>query len=369
MRHFLLFLLLGLCGCSIFGRPVSVEIKNPSAVDSRAEVVEVMWCDVQYCVSYPDNVVVYNPAGEEVASQLVFAEDGSLKSILFQVDVAAGEAVQYKIGRGKRADYESKVFGRYVPERMDDYAWENNLTAYRIYGPSLKDPRTQGVDVWVKNTSKLIIDEWFARNDYHHNYGEGMDCYKVGNTLGGGALAVVSDGKLQLSGNYTTQECVINGPLRTSAVFSYDAMEVAGGKVVMHRTITLDADSRFTRQEYSFDGFDGEIDVVAGVITHDVKQRSDGANFVAITEAASDTKDAERDGNISLAVILDGGAQCEDINSHAVVTKRVKAGDKIVMLNGSGWSQGGVGSHDEWLQQVTTAAVRLSQPLEVKVVK
>ena len=135
----------------------------------------------------------------------------------------------------------------------------------------------------------------------------------------------------------------------------------------MRRTITLDADSRFSRQEYVFDGFDGEIKVAAGVILHDVKARADGTNYVAITEAASDSKDPERDGNISLAVVLEGGKVTEDIDAHAVVTRRVKAGEKIVMFNGSGWSQGSVASHEEWQAQVARAAESLAHPLSVEV--
>lgn len=344
-----------------------VEVSNPTAFDRQSEVVEVQWRDVQRCVALPDNVVVYDMKGEPVASQLVFDEQGSLNSILFQADVEAGSSAYYKVARGEREEYEPKVYGRYVPERMDDYAWENNLTAYRIYGPSLKDPCTQGVDVWVKNTSKLIINEWFARNDYHHNYGEGMDCYKVGNTLGAGALAVVNGRELVLSGNYLKQQCKLNGPLRTSAEFTYDAVEVGDQRIVMHRIITLDADSRFTRQEYIFKGFKGEIEVAAGMIQHDVKQRNDGSNFVALTEATSDTQNPERDGNISLAVVLDGGTASEDIGSHAVVVRKVKAGERVVMLNGSGWSLGGVEEHSQWLQQVEQAAERMAKPLNVRI--
>ena len=367
MKNLLLIFALYLCGCSAFSGSVDVVVSNPSDFARRGEVVEVKWSDVQLCASLPDNVVVYNDDGVEIPSQLIFGEDGSLLSILFQADVAANATAQYKISRGKPQAYEPKVYGRYVPERMDDYAWENNLTAYRIYGPSLKDPLTQGVDVWVKSTEKLIINEWFAKNDYHHNYGEGMDCYKVGNTLGGGALAIVDGEKLHLSGNYLTQRCTMNGPLRTSAEFEYAVQEVGGKSISMRRTITLDADSRFSHQEYVFDGFDGEIEVAAGVVLHDVKARADGDNYVAITEATSDTKDPERDGNISLAVVLEGGNASADVDAHAVVTRRVKAGDKIVMLNGSGWSQGGVATHAEWQAQVARAAESLAQPLSVVV--
>ncbi len=369
MKNLLLIFAIYLCSCSAIKGSVDVEVSNPSDFARKGEVVEVMWSDVQQCAALPDNVLVYNAEGEEIPSQLVFNEEGDLVSILFQADVEANATAQYTISRGKPQTYESKVYGRYVPERMDDYAWENNLTAYRIYGPSLKDPRTQGVDVWVKSTSKLIINDWFAKNDYHHNYGEGMDCYKVGNTLGGGALAIVDGEKLLLSGNYTTQQCTMNGPLRTSAEFEYAPVEVGGQSVVMRRTISLDADSRFSRQEYVFDGFEGEIEVAAGVVLHDVKARTDGKNYVAVTEATSDTKDPVRDGNISLAVVLEGGNVSADVQSHAVVRCRVKAGDKIIMLNGSGWSQGGVVSHAEWQAQVAEAAEKLAKPLTVEVKK
>ena len=369
MKNLLFIFATYLCSCAALRGAAYVEVSNSSDFARQGEVVEVKWSDVRQCAALPDNVVVYNDEGVEIPSQLIFGEDGNLLSILFQADVEANATAQYKISRGKPLAYEPKVYGRYVPERMDDYAWENNLTAYRIYGPSLKDPLTQGVDVWVKSTQKLIINEWFAKNDYHHNYGEGMDCYKVGNTLGGGALAIVDGEKLHLSGNYLTQRCTMNGPLRTSAEFEYAVQEVGGKSISMHRTITLDADSRFTRQEYMFDGFDGEIEVAAGVVLHDMKARTDGDNFVAITEATSDTKDPVRDGNISLAVVLEGGNASADVDAHAVVTRRVKAGDKIVMLNGSGWSQGGVANHAEWQTQVAKAAEMLAQPLSVVVKK
>ena len=343
-----------------------LEVSNPIAARRSGEIVEVEWKSLHHAAVTDEQVVVYAEDGSQCPSQVIFNKEGTPVSLIFQVDVPANGKTKYRVSREYPDKYEPKVFGRYVPERMDDYAWENNLTTYRIYGPALSDPKTQGVDVWVKSTPKLIINEWFARNDYHHNYGEGMDCYKVGNTLGGGALAVVDNGKLVLSGNYTRQECVANGPLRTEAEFEYGQVEVAGKKVAMQRRIWLDADSRFTVQEYSFDGFDGEIQVAAGMIMHDVKALSQGDNWVALTEPASDSKDPERDGDISLAVIMEGGQGTAQIDSHAVVLRKVKAGEKVVVLSGSGWSHAGIESHDEWQAQVEHYAARLANPLKVE---
>ncbi len=365
-RLFIIVVAAMLGSCAVVGGDVVLKVSNPIDTARKGEIVEVKWRELRNAAVTPEQVVVYAEDGSQVPSQVLFDDMGKPISLIFQTDVPASGAAQYRVSREYPEEYESKVFGRYVPERMDDYAWENNLTTYRIYGPALKDPQTQGVDVWVKSTSKLIINEWFARNDYHHNYGEGMDCYKVGNTLGGGALAVVNDGKLVLSGNYTRQECLANGPLRTEALFDYAEVEVEGKKVAMQRRIALDADSRFTVQEYVFSGFDGEIEVAAGIVMHNVKALQQGDNWVAVTEPASDSKDPERDGDISLAVILQGGERCAQIDSHAAVVRKVKAGDRVIMLSGSAWSHAGVESPEAWRAEVEHYAARLANPLQVE---
>ena len=33
---------------------------------------------------------------------------------------------------------EAMAFGRFVPEREDDFAWENDKVAFRVYGPNSK---------------------------------------------------------------------------------------------------------------------------------------------------------------------------------------------------------------------------------------
>ena len=68
--------------------------------------------------------------------------------------------------------------------------------AFRIYGQALVpiDGPSNGIDLWYKRTSDLIIDKWYANDlagiaSYHNDNGEGLDDYKVGRTLGAGAMA------------------------------------------------------------------------------------------------------------------------------------------------------------------------------------
>ena len=88
---------------------------------------------------------------------------------------------------------EKKVMARFVPERSDDFVFENNLIAGRFYGKALEgNPTSPGLDIWVKLPGKLVADEWYkgyeTQSDeyYHHDHG-GKDCYKVAVSLGGGA--------------------------------------------------------------------------------------------------------------------------------------------------------------------------------------
>ena len=50
-----------------------------------------------------------------------------------------------------------------VPERKDDFVWENDKVAYRVYGPALQamGEITSGIDVWSKRVPDLIVNAWY----------------------------------------------------------------------------------------------------------------------------------------------------------------------------------------------------------------
>ena len=57
---------------------------------------------------------------------------------------------------------EKKVMARFVPERSDDFVFENNLIAGRFYGEALEgNPTSPGLDIWVKLPGKLVAYEWY----------------------------------------------------------------------------------------------------------------------------------------------------------------------------------------------------------------
>lgn len=354
---------------------LNVEVTNNTQLERDDETVEIAWSEVAVLKGVtPENVVVLDDEREQIPSQVLYRGEAEPQALIFQTDADAMQTKRFRITTGTREAYPTEAYGRQVPERYDDYAWENNKVAYRLYGPALEtSPEklvTPGIDVWVKCTDKLVIDEWYAKGDYHHNYGDGMDCYKVGVTLGSGASVPFVDGKFWfMDHNYATARTLDNGPIRTTVELTYAPFDVNGTQVSLVKTISLDANQRFNRMDNLYEGEFTEMPVAAGFVRHDVKQLTNGDDWMGMCEAASDSQDPVRDGDIYLGVILPGGEMMPDTLGHAVAVKNVKSGQTLTYYAGSGWSQGGVDDMNEWIEEITAANAAATQPLQVTIVK
>lgn len=368
MQKFILAASLALVSC---GGRLQVEVSNPSQTFRKDQTVEIAWTELRGAT--PETVVVLNAAGEQVPSQVIYAGTEKPQSLIFQTDAAAGETRRFTIAEGQRGEYPPKAYGRQVPERYDDYAWENDKVAYRLYGPALEtSPEkliTPGIDVWVKSTDRLVIDERYARGQYHHDYGDGMDCYKVGVTLGAGASLPFAGGKFWMMGhNYATQRTLDNGPIRTTVELTYAPFDVDGKEVTLVKTISLDAGSRFSRMENRYAGA-AELPIAAGVVRHDVKDFAAGDGWFALREAASDSADPASDGDIYLSILLPGAEILPDTLGHALAVKTAHNGEPLIYYAGSGWSKGGIADMDDWTKTASEAAAALTEPLQIRIIR
>ena len=72
--------------------------------------------------------------GHEVLSQAVDEDgDGTYDRLVFQSDFAPGETKEFRLERAaprKPGSGEYRVYGRFVRERHDDFAWENDEVAF-----------------------------------------------------------------------------------------------------------------------------------------------------------------------------------------------------------------------------------------------
>lgn len=368
-----------LASCSVDSQ--SVIVTNDSELSRENETIELCFCSLQKVDKSltAENAVVYDMAGTQVPSQIYTESDGCVK-LIFQASVEAWSAAKYIVKAGVREDYPMLAYSRHVPERKDDYAYENNKVAGRIYGPALDFPRTFGSDIWLKCTDRLVINDWFKKMDYHHNYGEGMDCYKVGGTLGGGALVPYSAAENFVIGdNWASFQHICDGPVRTKAEFTYNAFDVNGKQYSASRVIELDANSHFVKSVTTFHPVGHEadsLDLVLGAIQHEVLARHDGDSWIAFTEVASDTKQPEIDGNICVALVYDAAELADnslkatgDIAGHAALITREAANKPIAVWTGSAWSHAGVETPEEWTVMVGDFVYAQANPLKVEILK
>lgn len=263
---------------------------------------------------------------------------------------------------------EKKVMARFVPERSDDFVFENNLVAGRIYGKALEgNPTSPGIDIWVKLPGKLVADEWYkgyeTQSDeyYHHDHG-GKDCYKVAVSLGGGASTPLIDGKLRFPAtNFRSWEVVEDTPEKVVFTLHYPEWEAADGvKVALDKTITVVPDTYFFDVEdvYAFEGID-TLAIAAGINTHaaleTVEKQWTTDTAVAIWEHASDQTFEPEDGMLGVAVVMPGADATfttED-GTHLVACKRIVSGQPLRYRFGSCWSKGDVKTAEDWFNLVS----------------
>ena len=367
---FLITLLL-LSGCA--GKQVKVTVENLLPFDRTAETVEIRLADISGKLGEagPVSIVVTDSKGTEVPSQLIYAGQTAPQSLIFQADVKGGATAEYYIRKGVPGKFEDKTYGRFVPERYDDYAWENDRIAFRIYGPALiaKDGPSNGIDVWVKRTDKLVIDRWYAdylagKNTYHDDNGEGCDCYKVGRTLGAGAMAPYMGDSLWLAINFAAWERLDNGPIRTSFRLTYPPFPAGDAMLTETRTISLDAGSQMTRIVEEYTGTENEFPVTAGIVT-----REEGSALPVATgsNAIAYRLDGGEGGITYVGTVLTTPASAiRETGDHLLIVTGYSPGIPLTYYTGAGWSKWGFESDDAWTRYIDGFAQRIQSPLKVK---
>ena len=262
----------------------------------------------------------------------------------------------------------SRVMARFVPEREDDFVFENDLVAGRIYGQALEhETLSPGIDIWVKLPGELIAEGMYKNKlSYHKFNGRGKDCYKVGKSLGAGASALVIDGKLIYpKTNYRSYEILSKSDDKVVFVLHYPQWEYRGEKISLDKKITVSAGSRFVRVDdtYRFSGpiskaEGGKLVVAAGVTRHSSKKTvvKDYAQNgrVAIWEKASDTKAEPESGFLGIGVYAPKAeyAGLSKDSSHSIVSQKIKSGKAFTYYFGNCWSRADIKTAEEWFEIV-----------------
>jgi hypothetical protein len=258
---------------------------------------------------------------------------------------------------------------RFVPERMDDFAWENDLVAFRTYGPALAmkgSGEDSGIDVWLKRVKYPIIDRWYGLMQkgftYHKDYGEGNDPYHVGPSRGCGSTAIWKDGEMVLPGPYKEWEIESREPQRSIFSLTYE-YKIDGKSIREVKKISIEMGSRLFRAESTFTE-NGEpvqnLEIAIGITTHGNKAK---VTFDQPQGWMSCWETIEGLG-LGTGVVIPPGAIVEmkehlspNKETHALLITRTNAEGRTMHFAGYGWAGAGeITTEEQWQKYLSDFA-------------
>lgn len=371
MRKLLLALLLGALATNVQAQQVTLSVTNPTN-HQRQEVIEA---DLQAVynrlgISADEPFVVKNGFGQELAYQKSYD-----KKLLIYVSVQPDSKAEFTIMKGEPSTYRSFVFGKVYPERADDLTWENDRSAYRVYGPALQrtGEKSFGTDVWTKSTAELVVEKrykqhmWgvaqrdslkragkpkeandiYVATSFHHDHGEGMDVYSVGPSLGCGAPALMKGDELVFPYCYKDYQILDNGPLRFTVKLTYHPNSDG---ITEHRLISLDRGSHYNKATVWYEGMKQSADWASGVVLNGNGQLELGKDYALYADPTDNPK--VNQSQIYVGALFPNGVDettmLKGSKNHGIGILRHYNGKPYTYYFGAAWSSYDVKTMAEW---------------------
>jgi unsaturated rhamnogalacturonyl hydrolase len=180
-------------------QPLAIRVRNPVHLYRQPETVELNLSRLASRGLRSANLAVMDGLTSRILDSQIYArEPGQAPdTLLFQAELAPEESrTFYVLDASALAAVPQpivKTYARQIGERYRDMAWESDRIAHRVYHLDLipaEGTVSSGVDVWVKSTRDLVIDQWYKNGDYHNDHGQGLDDYRVGRSRGCGGLGL-----------------------------------------------------------------------------------------------------------------------------------------------------------------------------------
>jgi hypothetical protein len=321
---------------------------------------------------------IKDSAGKELLCQAVDTDgDYTPDQVIFQADFAPGETKSFTVSAGGKWIYtrdQFRAFGRFVRERFDDFAWENDRVAHRMYGKALetwvREPLTSStVDIWSKRVNRMVINDWYMVDDYHSDTGEGADFYSAGASRGCGGNGLWAADKLWLSKNFVNSRVLANGPIRVMFELTYELFDVNGKMVSEAKRISLDAGQNLDHFQsyYKLEGGSGLLITGIGLKKVAGERTEVNAERCWMVKWEKMEKNA---GNQGLAVIVNPKTFEKQAEDRLNLLLLSKAGAENIASYWAGfcWDKGGqFTDFDSWKTYVDQFAQGLLSPIEVTV--
>ncbi len=244
------------------------------------------------------------------------------------------------------------TYARYVPERKDDFAWENDLVAFRMYGPAARSgAENSGLDCWLKRVKTPIVDNWYKQaleqgKSYHKDWGEGLDNYHVGSSAGCGSLALWLDGKREPLETWVDWKILEKTPKKTTFSLSYEH-DINGTVYKELKEVEIETGQRLFKATSTFwvnDKLAIGLPISVGISTHDEKASTylnEEAGIVSAWEVIGDY-------GLGIGVLVDPSKLQQVVvvpslgikdEGHALAVVNTDHDGQVVYYAGYGWQK------------------------------
>lgn len=393
-RSIAFLLICCMAGCGQNGYQKEIVVQNPLKIDRKAETISIpvtKLAALEGKYGLENLLVMEKGTAQYRVRQLIdYDQDGEADEFLFQTDIKAGEEKRFVIegkenGASLQPESEITTYSRFVPERTDDYTWENDRVAFRTYGPEAQrlvedgEPGgtlSSGIDLWLKRVDYSIIDKWYEKNlesvgYYHIDHGEGYDPYHVGKSRGVGGTGILSNDSLYVSKNFTAYKTIATGPIRTVFELTYAPWEGNGMTISETKRISLDLGANLSRFEITLSSEEAIQGYTLGITLHDKKGKgtaNEQEGWLAYWEPMDGSA-------LGTAIVMDP-EKVKEIKdrqvdqpdqSHLLAIVKPENG-KVTYYAGFGWKKSRqFDSRQEWIQYLENFAKSIQNPVTVNI--
>jgi len=384
-----LFLAILASSIAVHAQNKIITVTNSLPIDREFETIEL----TKKSLGLATSVKLENYAVKEAGTNTFLTTqsidndgDGITDVLLFQPKIKASSQKDFEVLVAENPSKETVIscYSRFVPERTDDYAWENNKVAFRTYGPVAQKmvedkiaggTLTSGIDAWLKRVDYPIINKWYEKatngtGTYHKDTGEGLDNFHVGDSRGVGGIAVKVDDQYYFSKNFTSWKTITTGPIRTSFILTYADWDAIGNKITESKLISLDYGSYLSRFEINITGTKS---IAAGLTLHDKK----GTTGTNIKEGWLSHWEPIDDSEIGTGIVAPKNT-LTSFDNHITEDKDLSnlygnievKNNKAIYYVGFGWKKGSpFQTQKQWETYLSSFAKKINTPLVVKVKK
>jgi hypothetical protein len=370
------------CFTSIFATAskTTIKVANPLNESRSNETIAVDFKLCYPCADANDLKQIKPAVYSETLKTFILCQavdhdgDGLNDELLFQADFAAGQSQRFTISQADQTPAikpQNVSIAMYVPQRKDDFAWENDRIAFRVYGQELQrtELTSSGIDVWVKSVTYPVMEKLYVKgHDYYHSdNGEGLDFYNVGTSLGCGGLGVWCGDRLYMAENYADWKIIANGPIRSIFELTYKPWNAGDKKISESRRISLDLGSNFN--------------CITSRFSADINDAAFAVGIVKNPSGGHETYSSEKNvlcywhnpdpnfGSIGCAVIIPSATlkQSQSTVNHNLIIMTPADKRTFSYYAGAGWSRTPEFSDEQkWVAFVQKKARCIASPLTIE---